>query len=312
MNILIASANAKRALIEQFRGALQALNLDGKIIAADSREDVPAARYADLFIRQPEDNAPDYQQQWLDICRDIPVDLLVPTRDAELLAMAALKPLLQAIDTQVLVSPLQALDVCLDKIHFHTFCRSHGFPVLPRLELPDRHVLPAFARFRVGEGSRKAFEIRSLQAWPEPAGDYLIQPCCRDREFSIDVLFSLAGKPLQAVVRERIEVVNGESMMTRVCHQPQLEQLALSLCSELGVIGPAVVQCFDSPQHGPQLIECNPRFGGASMVSVSAGLDSCERIVLQVMGETERAEMSRPIHYGQLVDRRLLPPGVFV
>lgn len=312
MNILIASANDKRALIEQFRSALQALGLKGKVIAADSRDDAPAARYADRFVRQPEDNAADYAQQWLDLCGDIPVDLLVPTRDAELPAMTALKPAMAAINTRLLVAPLVALEVCLDKIRFYEFCMQHGFPVLPRIDVPDKSALPAFARFRVGEGSRSAFAVRSLKAWPERADDYLVQPWCRDREFSVDVLFSLAGKPLQAVVRERIEVVNGESVMTRVVDHPVMEELALKLCSKLGIIGPAVVQCFDSPQHGPRLIECNLRFGGASMVSVSAGLDSCERILLDVMGKTEQAEMARNIHYGQLVDRRLLPPGVFV
>ena len=305
MNILISSASAKLSLIEGFRAALSTLKLPGKIIAADSNPDVAAAQFADEFVRQPDDGTDDYVGMWLQICRQHKIDLLVPTRDAELIPLAMLAETLQSIGVRVLVPPPKPLLICLDKIKFYEFCVANNFPVLPRVIHPAASDLPLFLRPRSDAGSKAARAILTEQDLEKLNEEMLLQPLCTAVEFSIDTLFSLDGRPLQAVVRERIEVVNGESVVTRIGDYPQLSDLALRLGVALGLSGPAVVQCFYNEKIGPQLIECNPRFGGASMVSVSAGLASCERILLQLMGRDEQACRQRAIAIGELIDRRL-------
>lgn len=312
MNILITSANNKRALIEEFRSALTLLSLAGQVIAADSCVDVPAARFADNFVQQPEDGVDDYHNRWLQLCKDFDIDLIVPTRDGELQALANMAATLRASGTQLMCSPPQTLNRCLDKKAFYDFCVSGDFPVLPEITEPSVSDFPLFARPVIGSGSRSGFIIHSEKDIPEDRSGFLLQPFCSAPEYSIDVLFSLDGQPLQAVVRERVEVINGESAVTRVCDLPELEQLALDVGGALGLCGPAVIQCFYESPETVQLIECNPRFGGASMVSVHAGLASCERILLEMIGKKELSAGRRPVQTNQLVDRRALPAGVFL
>lgn len=304
MNILITSANNKRDLIDGFRRALQQLHMTGKVIATDSCAEVPAATYADDFAVQPRDDDPHYAQQWLQLCRRMQVRLLVPTRDGELEALAALSTDLQAIGVTVLTSPPEVLGNCLDKLQFYAFCRQRQFPVAGRVEQPQDGDFPLFARARRGSGAQAATRIDEQRQLPQPLRDFLVQPWLSLPEYSIDVLFSLTGQPLQAVVRERVEVVDGESTVCRLCDLPALEGLALELGGALGLCGPAVIQCFYSEDTGPLLIECNPRFGGASMVADRAGLDSCQRVLLELSGDVRAAAATRPIRLEQVIDRR--------
>lgn len=310
MNILISSAGNKRALIEGFRSALSALSLTGRIIASDSRVDAPAAGYADAFVRQPLDSDENYAARWLALCREYDISLLVPTRDRELLTLSRLKVPLASAGVTVLVPAPDTISTCLDKRRFYEFCVANDFPVLSRVDHPSAADLPLFARSRFDAGSRSARALLREDDLAIVTDDLLVQPFCSRREFSIDALFSLGGEPLQAVVRERVEVVNGESVVTRLCDIPELSQLALHLGKTLSLTGPAVIQCFYDETEGPLLIECNPRFGGASMVSVAAGLDSCARVLLELLGERRRAFEVRPVKCGELVDRRRQPPGV--
>lgn len=309
MNVLISSAAAKRSLIEGFRSALQALNLSGKVIAADSDSEVPAARFADGFVQQPPDEDSDYADRWLSICREYQVDMLVPTRDAELIALSRLQPQLRASGVTVLTSPPEALATCLDKLAFYQFCVEHHFPVASRVNNPGIQDLPLFARHRTGAGSRSCFPIRTEADLDRIDEQVLVQPFCDWPEFSIDALFSLTGEPLQAIVRERVEVVNGESVVTRICDIPVLSNLAMELGAALGLTGHAVIQCFFDEREEPLLIECNPRFGGASMVSVAAGLASCERLLQELSGSRDQAFAHREIVGYGLVDRRNSPGG---
>jgi carbamoyl-phosphate synthase large subunit len=72
--------------------------------------------------------------------------------------------------------------------------------------------------------------------------------------------------------------------------------MALDLCARLGCIGHNVVQAFYRRETGPLLIEVNPRFGGASNLSIRAGLDSPSRIIALLAGEKPRNP--RPIRFG--------------
>lgn len=307
MNILISSAADKRSLIVGFRSALSTLGLSGRVIAADSDSGVPASRYADAFVEQPLDDASDYAERWLAICQEYQVGLLVPTRDAELMALSRLRTQLRAEGVSVLVPPLETLAACLDKRNFYQFCVKHDFPVAPCVTNPGIDDLPLFARHYSGAGSRSCFTVQSREDLERIDENLLVQPFCDWPEFSIDVLFSLTGTPLQAVVRERVEVINGESVVTRVCDIPVLSDLAMELGVALGLTGHAVIQCFYREGESPLLIECNPRFGGASMVSVAAGLASCERMLQEVSGYRELAGARREIAGYGLVDRRLNP-----
>lgn len=299
MNVLILSASTKVLLVRAFKKAVGPEG--GMVLAADLDPLSAGVAAADRRIALPRTADPAFPAALGTACRDHAIDLVVPTRDQELAPLAALAPEFRTFGVTILVSSAASIALCQDKRTFSDFCRKAGIPVAPILtvaEAMDR--LPVFVRPRVGAagvGARRIDTREELGNAVSTDPDLLIQPFISAPEYSIDVLCDLDGVPLQAVVRERVRVRGGESTVSRVDHVPELEALVLKLAGRLGLVGHSVMQAFMVPGQGPFMIEVNPRFGGASNLSIEAGLASPERIVGLLQNRSE-ARNPRKIAFG--------------
>jgi len=299
MNVLLTSSSAKIQLMEAFKAALRPRG--GQIVAADSDPTCCSVHFADAFELLPRDDAPDYEGRLLEVCRDHEINLLIPTRDGELVRIAEMRDKLAEIGTIITLGEADALRACMDKGSLHQFCVENGFPVLDVSDVSDRAAFPVFIRHRnsslTGGGilveDRASFEQLALKK-----DDYLVQSFVEDREFSCDVLSSLDGTPLQAVVRERLRLVNGESWRSQIVDMPELQALTLKLAGALNLCGHNLIQMFWSEENGPRIIEVNPRFGGGTNLSLKGGLDSPERLMQMVEGTFEEAYAPRDIDIG--------------
>lgn len=300
MNILVTSISAKVQLVELWRAALAPFP-GAKLVGADT-DPLSCARHSvDVFERLPSDGAADYGDALVDICKRHAIALIVPSRDNELRALAALRAPLATVGTAIPLPDEAALDICLDKRKFHDFCVAKGFPVLPRRDPVSEDDFPVFVRLTSSAGSRSAFLVPDLDIWRQlnlKGDQYICQPLCRDEEFSCDVLMDLDGNPMQAVARRRERIVYGESWRSQIVDDPELEKLALDICAALGLRGHNIVQAFRSRENGPNLIEVNARFGGCSNLSVTSGLASPERMLQMIAGNRDKAAAPRGIKYG--------------
>jgi carbamoyl-phosphate synthase large subunit len=102
-------------------------------------------------------------------------------------------------------------------------------------------------------------------------------------------------------------VIGGESQVTTAFREPALEGEAAQILEELRLRGPVVMQAILTPD-GLQIIEVNPRFGGASTLAIAAGLDILYWSLLDATCASARPEF-RPFS-GQLRQVRL--PGDIV
>ncbi len=300
MNILVTSISAKVQLLSLIRQA-QAAYPGARLIGADADALASARHVVDRFHLLPGDNDPAYADALVDLCAREDIRLIIPTRDNELVPLARLKARLAEVGTVVPLPEPAALDLCLDKLKFHDFCEAQGFPVLPRREPTSDDDFPVFVRLTSSSGSRSAFLVPDMTIWRQLhlEGDrYICQPLCRDEEYSVDVLMDLDGAPLQAVARRRERIVYGESWRSQVVHDPELEALALDVCSAMGLRGHNLVQAFRSRDSGINLIEANARFGGCSNLSVVAGLNSPARLMAMVAGDGATARKPGTIQYG--------------
>ena len=116
MNILILSAAAKVLLVRAFGQV--AHRRGGAVIAADIASDNAALFEADQAVLVPRSDAPDFADALVELCRRRDVRLVVPTRDGELAAVAALKERLAAEGVVALAPSQEALAVCRDKRRF--------------------------------------------------------------------------------------------------------------------------------------------------------------------------------------------------
>ena len=312
IKILLTPIGAKRALLQAFDAVA---GNDVEIHAADSDPNAPALIGRSNSIQTPTWVSPDWAERFLGLCRDNEISLVVSLADRELTALASIASDLKALGVQTLL-PLAdgALAVCHDKRLYVQWCAQRGLPTpktIPTEHAHDRFtqagslVFPLFARPAVGQSSLGALEVKTpemLAALAPWAADLIIQEQVNDPEYSIDVLSGLDGQPLQAVVRRRMVVRGGESTTTQVVQNTELEALALKVCDGLGLVGHSVVQAFWSETNGPRLIEVNPRFGGASTLSIRAGLDSPRRLIGMLKGDPD-AYRPRPIQIGLTMHR---------
>ena len=296
MNVLITSAAAKVLLVQAFQHA--AAPHGGKAFTADVVETCAAGLFADRHFTVKRIDAPGAREELLDLCATHAVRLIVPTRDGELPFFAEHKAAFAARGVTVLVPDETRLAVCQDKRRFGEAITAAGLAAIPLVD-PASGAFPLFVRPATGAGGRGAMRINSASelAALGPLDDVLVHPFIAAPEYSIDLLMDIEGAPLQAVVRERKQVVTGESKITTVIDHPALESQTLKLGKALGLVGHNTVQAFDDPQRGPLFIEVNPRFGGASNCSIEAGLQSPARILALLAGD-DSARLPRSIRHG--------------
>jgi carbamoyl-phosphate synthase large subunit len=295
--VLVSSAAAKVLLVRAFRNAAPGT----RVVACDASAESAALYEADAGYVVPRIDDPAVLPTLLRICERERVSLLVPTRDGELPFYAAHAALFAEQGVRVLVSSEGAVATCADKQAFIEHCARIRLPVptqIPAGALPDRW--PVFCRPRTGAAASGAMVVHTatdLRRVLADAPGTVVQEYVDAPEYSVDVLSDLEGIPLQAVVRRRERVRAGEAVVSRVENKPAVEAAALRLCESLKLVGHAVIQLFGHPSRGPLMIEANPRFGGASNLSIVAGLDSPRRILALLEGEPG-ARVPRPIRFG--------------
>lgn len=295
MNVLITSAAAKVLLVRAFREALSGTG--GKVFTADMASECAAGLVADQHFQLLPTRDPEALDQLAYLCRERGIGLIVPTRDGELPFLAAARDVLASAGARVLACSPATLAKVQDKRRFSEQTAAAGLNPVPMIDRPTAHDLPVFIRPVVGAGGRGARRVDALSDLPTDLENYLIHPMIAAAEYSVDVLMDLDGRPLQAVARERRQVVAGESRVTTIMDLPELEAATLKLAAHLGLIGHNVVQAFVDPERGILFIEVNPRFGGASNCSIVGGLASPERILALMSGD-DSARRPRPIRRG--------------
>ncbi len=300
-NWLLTSAAAKVDLTQRFRSALNAAGL--RLHAADVSPLSAAFRFSDGHVLLPPIEDPRFMPDLMAVCAERNIRVILPTRDGDLRFFAEHREALVAARIWPLVAEAETIDVCLDKIRFHQHCLSNGLPVLPRIEVPRAADYPCFVRPRFGSAGHGAGRfpgtpvLRALHGDP-PWPDLLIQPLCTDPEYTIDALFDLDGRAVQWIARERIQVKAGESTISRTVSLPALDALVPALAQSLHLVGPATLQVFHSEARGPNLIEINPRVGGAAALGIEAGLDAPQRLVALAQGDMDSFCRPRPMRYG--------------
>ena len=299
MNVLILSAAAKVLLVEAFRDAVA--DRSGRVFAADIAPDSAALHVADQGLILPRSHEPGFIPALKRVCREYRIGLVVPTRDAELPVLSPWRNELAAGGTTILVASPETIALCQDKRRFAAFCRTEGFPIAHTYEpdeMPAR--FPVFVRPITGAGGAGARRIDNVAQWRDLGAErtgLIIQDCIEADEYTVDTLMDLEGRPIQAVARRRLLVRGGEAQKSRVEDAPALTDLALAIGARLRLVGHNVIQCFRGGSDALNLIEVNPRFGGASNLSIVAGLDSPRRLVALALGDRS-ASAPRPIRYG--------------
>jgi carbamoyl-phosphate synthase large subunit len=286
VNILVTSASRKVSLVRAFQAALAELG-GGQVVAIDISPLAPALYVADHGVICPRSDSPDFVPVVLKLCREREIGLVVPTRDEELPVFAAQVAVFAEAGATVAVCAPDVVEVCQDKVAFGRFCLDHGLPVPEAFADAASARLPAFVKPRRGKGGSGATAVHTpfeLEVAISRVDEAVIQELVEAPEYTIDVFADLTGQLISVVPRQRIQVVAGESYVSRTEHRADLRDLAQALATALPLVGHVTVQCFVT-ERGPLLIEVNPRFGGGAALGWAAGAPTPRYLVQAARGE---------------------------
>jgi carbamoyl-phosphate synthase large subunit len=311
--VLLTSASRKVPLVKAVQDAAQRLHADGRVIAGDSDPRSVAAYLADDFWAMPRTDEASVHDI-LNGCKERGVTCILPTRNGELLFWARNARQFHDVDIQVIVSPIPSLEVCLDKQAFFEFGRARSLPFIPTDSTPDP--LPAgslVVKERYGAGSLAIglnLDRNAAVAHARQLSTPVYQPYVVGTEISIDAWLDGHHRVKGIVLRTRDYVIDGESVVPTTFRDPAIEAKTAEILETLQLCGPVVMQALIDGDNVMNVIECNPRFGGASTTAIAAGLDSLYWSLLEaqnvdvarypfsrVPGEVRQVRVPSDLHY---------------
>lgn len=287
-NILVTSISRKMPLLKSVRKAAQKILPGIKIYGGDIDSACIGKYFTDDFWLMPPVSKLT-EDDLLAYCQQNNIRCIIPTRDGELTFFSRIKTKLAAHNVHVMVSDLNSVALCMNKLAFFDKFHQVGLPVVTttdQLELLtpcDSFVV----KERYGAGSHhmginldKAQAIRQAGRLEYP----VFQPYIKGKEASIDIYISKTGKIKGMVARKRDTIINGESQITSTFRNEKLEQLCADFVGNMSFYGHILLQVIIDETSAFHIIECNSRFGGASTLSLAAGLDSFYWFLLESLG----------------------------
>jgi len=225
-------------------------------------------------------------------CKTRRIEALLPTVDAELAPLAAVREQFESIGVQLPISPVECLRICRDKQLLLEKVKG----IVP---IPDNQPLtqaaadradsfPLLVKPRSGAGSRGVAKIASredLEGVPKD-GSFLLQEFLPGEEYSVDVYVRRDGRVVGAVPRERMKVDSGIAVASRTINLPEVIESAVKTAEAIGIRGTANVQFKRAADGVFKLLEVNPRFPGTLPLTGAAGIDMPKLMADELAGKS--------------------------
>lgn len=290
INVLILSAGRRVELIKCFKNAAKELKIDSTIVAADLSNTAPALYFADKHYLIPRIGSDDYLPKIIDICNKEDIKLIIPTIDTELLILSKNKELIELkTNAKLLVSDLNVIEICRNKINSQRFFEENGFGVPKMIEDIHSHDFkyPVFIKPLDGSSSINAFKVnnqKELDFFYEYIKDPIVQEMMIGDEYTVDVFLDFDSNIISICPRQRLAIRSGEILKGRIVKDEEIINDVRKLMEILKPIGHITVQCMKTDK-GIEYIEINPRFGGGAPMSIKAGANSCKNLYKLLIGE---------------------------
>lgn len=276
-NILVTSASKKIGLLKAIKKASNKISINIKLYSGDTNPRALCKFFTDDFYLMPQTTESN-KSEILNWCKGNNITAIVPTRDGELLFWANWKLELLNNGIRVMVPDAHLVETCLDKLLFSSLCRKLNLPAINSdltIENCDSNFFVVKERY--GAGSKSiAINVNKETALKHSARleNPLFQPFVLGSEISVDSYITESGMVKGIVTRFRSVVDNGESVITVTFFNESLNNQLLDIIKKLNLYGHIILQIILDAKNNIYIIECNSRFGGASTLSIEAGLDS--------------------------------------
>jgi carbamoyl-phosphate synthase large subunit len=287
-NVFLSSVSKKVPMVNALKQACRKINNEILLFGGDLNENALGKYFCDGFWNMPRINQLSINE-FIQFCKSQNITAVVPSRDMELSYFAKHKSELFRNGIHAMISSHETIEICLDKLRFYDELSLQKFPVIPTYNSITDDSIPRWVvKERFGSGSTGlAVNVESTEAlqFAQKLENPIFQPFISGIEYSIDAFVSASGKVKGIVCRTRDLVVSGESQISSTLNHPGIEELINAILTKCSFYGHVVFQVIESLDKQLHIIECNPRFGGASSLSLAVGLDSFYWFLLESIGQ---------------------------
>lgn len=302
--IAVGSAGSSTGL-----GCLRALSeavaqghLGVRLLACDTNPEelVPAATEFD-FCRVPSAHDSAFVEQTVSVLLSRGVSAFYPIHDAEIEVATRARAEFAVHGIEILAPEISCIELVRDKLRMAGVLTANDVPSPETWLLSDTvwQGLPLHAKPRSGVGSVGAVliddaETLARQKTRSDAAGAIVQPYIPGVEITLDVYCPAAGQVAACSCRERLQVKAGVCTKARVFEDQELFQLSAQVSAALGLTGSFCFQVRGTPDTGKwQVIDVNPRVGGATPMSLAVGLNFAAAHVLMHLGFDAAAVFDR-------------------
>jgi carbamoyl-phosphate synthase large subunit len=276
--ILFSSLSSKIALYDAVLRQAKSFHPGASLVGADCNKNCPGANSVKSFMFLPKLGELSDHDLTAFLSK-AGITHILPTRDGELQYWSSRTNLLLTHNVIFLGSSLNAINICEDKFIFFQEIFPSGFKVIPCFRSPDDSEFKKWVvKERRGSSSKglllsvdkfKAAEFGASLSEP------IYQPYIAGKEFTAEGWINRNGECMAILLRWRDKVVNGESFVSTTFRNTDWENKIKTLFSSInGLKGHCLGQFIVDHDENLNLVEINPRLGGASPLSLSSGLNS--------------------------------------
>lgn len=278
MNVLLTCCGRKIYLIDEIKRALVTLFPDDShnVFVTDSSSLSPSLVVADkgfLVPRIMDDGYVDFISR---LCREENVDIVIPSKDMELISFA--REIDIFTNTLVAVQQQSVVELCEDKILFYR--ELHQLFDIPEIctpkgvdEVSVQKPLVVKERGVGVEGGKGCKVCTSPEALTSSLDEW-VDPVCQEyvdgEEYTVDALFKTPSEPVVIIPRQRVALRQNVSDVGLTVDDRELVELTARLGAELGLVGAINAQWMRDAAGKVWLIEVNPRISGGMQISLAA------------------------------------------
>lgn len=279
--VLFLGGGKRVSLAEKFIEAGKSLNLDTQVMSYDLDVEQPICEVGKVIVGKRWDD-PSIIKDISDKIFEQGIDLVLANVDPATLILTQLD---ESITNKIISSDFSATSTCLSKKEFSKFCYTESLPIIPEA---DNSSFPFFVKPNTGSASIGAQKISNkldLQFLKNPE-NFIFQEFIDGVEYTVDAYVLRDGTTWGLSPRARIATSGGESVISNMVKDEEINEVCLSVISKLSLRGPITLQFIRSHSDSKLfLMEVNPRFGGGVPLSIEAGFNFPKIMIEEILGK---------------------------
>lgn len=287
LNILFLGASKRTSLLENFEKSALKLGINLKMFSCEKNTEFCAISHLATILSGPK-FADDAFQDWLaENILKYNINIVIPNMDSATVALAKFKENHKDLkNCWCVVSSFELCEKMNDKQLSEKFFNEHNIPTFENTD----GVFPKILKDKLGFGGKGQFIVNNKSEYDDllkriDKDNYVIQDYIKGRETSVDFYVSPFKSLMGYVLRDRLEVSDGE-VMNCITRYPEVAEKNLieNIAKINGWEGCITLQYIKDENGNIRVVEINPRFGGGATCAIACGLDMPTFVLSEFIG----------------------------